>query len=177
MWVHGLGLHLSPLMPHPHLSPLTSQSSPLTPHSLPLMLHPHLSPLTLQLYPSPLTPHLSFLTLHLSPSPFTSYLSPLTHHLSPLTPHPSLHPMLSRMASLLVCSLPSSHLPHSLYTRLSSALHVCVASFPLFRFLVRCHLFRGKTSFNPLHPLHLLAWSLFTALVHHYRAHAPSFPK
>lgn len=166
MWVHGLGLHLSPFTCHPSL--LTSHVSP-----SPLTLH--LSCPTL--HPSPFTPHLSPLTLHLSPSPFTSYLSPLTHHLSPLTPHPSLHPMLSRMASLLVCSLPSSHLPHSLYTRLSSALRICVASFPLFRFLLRCHLFTGKTSFNPRHPLHLLAWSLFTALVHHYRAPAPSFPK
>lgn len=152
-------------------------TSPLTPHASPSPLTPHPSPLTLHLSPSPLTSHSSPLTPHSSPLTFTSYLSPLTHHLSPLTPQPSLHPMLSRMASLLVCSLPSSHLPHSLYTCLSSALHICVASFPLFRFLLRCHLFRGKTSFNPLHPLHLLAWSLFTALVYYYRAHAPSFPK
>lgn len=160
MWVHGLGLHLSPRTPHPHLSLLTS--------------HPHLSPFTS--HAPHFTLHLSLLTLHLSPSPLISHLSPITFHLSPLSPHSTLS-MLSRMASLLVCSLPSSHLPHSLYTCLSSALHICVASFPLFRFLLRCHLFRGKTSFNPLHPLHLLAWSLFTALVHHYRAHAPSFPK
>lgn len=128
MWVHRVGLDLSPLTPHPHPSP-----SPLTFHLSPLTSHTHLSGLT----------------RHLSLSPLTLHLLPLTSHPSPFTSHPSLHPMRSRMASLLVCNLPSSHLPHSLYTCSSSALRIYVASFPLFRFLLRCHLSEGKPPLIP----------------------------
>lgn len=156
MWVHGVGLDLSPLTPHPHPSPFTSQASHFTPHLSLLTSHPHLS----------------FLTRHLSPSPLISHLSPITFHLSPLTP-----PYAQQNGFLASLQSAKLHLPLSLYTCSPSALRIYVASFPLFRFLLRCHLFRGKASFNPLHPLHLLAWSLFTALVHHYRAHAcPCFP-
>lgn len=116
-------------------------------------------------------------TSHSSSSPFsimlTSYpsLSP-----SPLTSHFSSHPMLSRMAFLLVCNLPSCHVSQPLHLLILCPSYL-YGFLPFIQVPAQVSPFHRESLLQPLHSLHLWAWSLFTALVHPLQGTGlPRFP-